>query len=91
MKGGDILFQNDLNKLNERRDNENEYDSLKILKLKLFKKEIVYGVSYRCRKYHYEGYGNAHSRRLTYLFGNSEEGADAEKLCQNVVIDKDGR
>ena len=91
MKCGYIFFENDLNKLNKRRNNENEYDSLEIFKLETAKKEIVDRMSYRSCQDHYEGNGNTHSRSLSHLFGNTEEGADTEELCQHVVIYKNRR
>ena len=88
MKRGDILLENYLNKLNEGCDNNDENDGLEILKLESAKEEIIDRMSYRCCKEHNEGNGNTHSRRLTYLFGNSEEGADSEELCEHVVINE---
>ena len=79
MERGNVLFEYNLNKLNERGDYEDKDDCLKIAEVVRVEQIRLYrpGDS-RCNE-HYEDYRKAHSRCLIELFGNSEERTDSQK------------
>ena len=83
---GDKLLKHDLNELYESRDNENEYDSLKILELERNECVGVDGPGCRGSAKHYEGNCDAHTGCLIKLLGYAEKGAYTEELLENVVV-----
>ena len=89
MKRGDESLENDLNELNEGSDNKDKYDCLEILKLKRNEHVVVDRPGCRGSKEHNEDNRKTHTARLIYLFGNAEEGADAEELLKDVVVYED--
>ena len=61
------LLKNNLNKLNERCDYKNEYDSLEIYKIILFKNKLLDRIGNRSSNHHYEGNRNTHTYCLVKL------------------------
>ena len=68
IKRGNALFQHGLNKLDEQRDNENEYDRIEVFELIRNENAVVDRVGNAGRAYHYESYRKTHSGSAVKLF-----------------------
>ena len=78
-----------LQKLHERRDDEDEHHGLQIIEIQRDKYIRIHRPRDRRRDNHDNRYGAAHAERRIELFGNAEERTDAEKLIENIVLRED--
>ena len=90
MERGDELFEQNLNELHERRYDENKHYRLEICESVWLENVILKRVCHGGCHEHYKGNRNAHAYRGIELFGNSEEGANAEEAAEDVVIYEHG-
>lgn len=91
VKRGDELLEHYLYELNESCDNENEYDSLKVLELEGHECVSVDRPGCRGSAEHYEGNCDTHTGSLIKLLGYAKEGANSEELLEYVVVDENAR
>ena len=90
IKSGDVSFEHDFNELNQCGDNKDEHYGLEIAETVGVEQIGLNGPCCGGGNEHYEDNRKTHAGRLVNLFGNAEEGADSQKLVENVVVDQNG-
>lgn len=82
------FLENDLNHLNEGRDDEDERQRLQILEVEGIEDEHLYEVGDDCRQRQHESDGSSHTQRCADFLAHSQERTDAEELGKDDIVDE---
>ena len=85
----DVLFQRDLDQLDQNGDDEDEDDRLQVTQIIGIQQEDLQREGHSRGNDHDDDNSSAHAHGGIQLFGNAEERADTQKLHQYVVVDQD--
>ena len=86
MQSRDIFFEDDLHKLHQRGNDQNEHDGLQIAEAVGVKQQLLNRPGHSCSQHHNEDNRNGHAGGRIKLLGNAQKRAYAEEFSERVVI-----
>ncbi len=90
IQGGADFLQDDFHQLHQGCNDEDKGNGLQILQAEGIQHVRLQQIGHQGGQCQHEGHGCTHAHSGVHFFADKEEGADAEELAQDDVIDKDG-